>query len=241
MAPVAAPPAPPFHTAGAPAGGKSASGWLASHKAVAAGAAGVVVLALYQRNKATASTAGGSGTSVQGSGAAAPMPTYGYDSSVLDAYNQLSGAISNLNDEVSTLQANQGKTTGLSSPPSVSSHPLEPAASAPAPATPANKYTVGQTVAPGETITGAVFSPVFGWLDETSKGGVYQGGGGQGKSISALPFGGSYLGYLGSIAGTPQGKAEAANPMGFAGAPTLLPNGGYVLQSTTRAKYQFGT
>lgn len=85
----------------------------------------------------------------------------------------------------------------------------QPSASLPAPtiqaapagsvATPTNQFHVGQTVGNiGETIVKSVYSPVYGWLNLTSLGGVYQGGGGT-SGIGNLEFGGSYLGYLSDI------------------------------------------
>lgn len=76
--------------------------WIAAHKAqtAAGGAALVGAYALYRRHSAGASSAAPSSTSANS--AVTPV---GYDSTNLDQYNQLAGAISNLNDQVSLLQA----------------------------------------------------------------------------------------------------------------------------------------
>ena len=83
------------------------SAWFAAHKtqALLGGAGAVGAVALYRRSKTAASstTAAPASSTTTTGGAAAP--TYGYDSSQLDQYNQLAGAISNLNDQVGTLTA----------------------------------------------------------------------------------------------------------------------------------------
>jgi hypothetical protein len=135
--------------------------------------------------------------------------------------------------------------SGLSSAPVTTPTPAPPTpvdqGSAPAPVVsagvPQNKYNVGDTVGTmGEKIVAEVFSPVYGWLDETSMGGIYQGGGGN-ASINTNKYG-SYLGYA---ATTPDPKAEIAANGDFShGGITLLPQGGYAETNNRGNVYRFG-
>lgn len=109
---------------------------------------------------------------------------------------------------------------------------------------PANAYQLGQVVnaASGEKIIGQVYDPVYGWLDETSRGGVYGGGGGTGASIANLPNEGSYLGYVSQRfgVGTPAAAQEMAIHGQFApGSLALLPGGGYAETNTRGETYNF--
>ncbi len=111
---------------------------------------------------------------------------------------------------------------------------------------PADQYAIGQTVNPasGEKVVAALFSPVYGWINETNMGGIYTGGGGQpGRSISQLPYGGSYLGYVAQKygVGTPAAKAEIALHGTFGpGGLAINPGGGYTEINTKGERYQEG-
>lgn len=105
---------------------------------------------------------------------------------------------------------------------------------------PPDKYSLGQQVTATEKIVGAIFSPVYGWLNETNLGGIYQGGGGS-KGIGSLQYGGSYLGYLGSLSPAQQ-QAELQHHGKFGpGGLSLLPGGGYIEYDTTGGYYKFGS
>lgn len=116
-----------------PPKGPGAGSWLRTHQTQAVVGAGAVVL-LYALKKRASAT---SSTSLLGAPASTTTAgtitgAYPYDSTQLDQYNQLAGAISNLNDQISTLQASSpssavstlapGGGTGL--------HPISPAAPA---------------------------------------------------------------------------------------------------------------
>lgn len=107
----------------------------------------------------------------------------------------------------------------------------------------ANRYSLGQVVnaSSGEHIVSQAFSPLYGWLNVTNLGGVYTGGGGQpGQSISRLPFGGSYLGYVAQRfgVGTPGAQQEQRLHGAFgSNAITINPNGGYTLINTRGERY----
>lgn len=98
------------------------NGWIAAHKTqtAAAGAGLVGLYALWRRHSSTSPAAPSSST-----GTASAVTPVGYNSTNLDQYDQLAGAISNLNDQVSLLQAS-------STPGAVST--VAPTGSATAPA-----------------------------------------------------------------------------------------------------------
>lgn len=152
-----------------------------------------------------------------------------------------------------------GNTTGITDPaggvtgsilsdipqqrdnPASKSRPGAPLAIAPNLEPPPNRYPVGQVVnfAAGERIVSDVFSPIYGWLDVTNKGGVYTGGGGSKGTLAGLPFGGSYLGYVATLAPTIQPIEMGTHGMFGEGSVNLLPNGDYVLTNTRGEHYQF--
>lgn len=152
--------------------------WLAAHKTQAGigAAAAVGALALYQRHKSSTASAPASTVMPASTTSSGTLPTVGYDSSQLDQYNQLAGAISNLNDQVSTLQAgNQTAAASSISPPSTGFNP----------------YTPGTVVAPGEKVIASQAGPNGTWVDLTDQGGLYTTGGevvsGSGYKSTPLP------------------------------------------------------
>lgn len=112
------PPAPPAGP------GKGAGVWLKQHKGVAiAGGAAAVFLLVKSRSSSTGSTGGlgglfGAPAGTTTSSAGTVSGAYGYPStSQLDQYNQLAGAISNLNDQVSAIQASNPAQVVAGLPP----------------------------------------------------------------------------------------------------------------------------
>lgn len=106
---------------------------------------------------------------------------------------------------------------------------------------PANRYHIGEQVTPSEKIIASVWSPVYGWINQTSLGGIYQGGG-SAKGIGDLPYGGSYLGYVASKYGnSPDAQAEIGQHGSFTGQNSLvlLPGGGYEEVNSKGEKYDF--
>jgi hypothetical protein len=89
-----------------PRQGGSSTSWLAKNKKAATigtAVAGVAAIAWYKSHHTSSSASSASGTTAANS--AAPYQAGMYDSSALDAYNQLAGNISDLNDTLDSLQA----------------------------------------------------------------------------------------------------------------------------------------
>ena len=146
--------------------------WINSHKAQAGVGAAALVggLALYQRHKA-ASTSSAAPASTTTSAVA---PTSSYDSSGIDEYGQLSNAISNANDQISTL-GSQVASLAAGSVPSASTSTVSPC----------NEYPVGTVVnGRGSTIVQAVPAD-GGFVSVSSTGGLYTTGIAGGVSGSA--------------------------------------------------------
>ena len=174
------PPGPPPAAPG-PAG-PGLRGFLRTRngKLAAVGAGGVLVLAMVKRNQAAAA-ASTTGTSTSSGGllsgllggatgtSSAVVPTSSYDSTALDQYNQLGSAISNLNDQVDALTTANAATAAASTASTVTTGGTTPAS----PGGIFNPYGVGTTVAPGEQVTQAVSAGQFGYVDQTSLGGLY--------------------------------------------------------------------
>lgn len=128
------------------------------------------------------------------------------------AVNGLQTQLSSLEQQVSMLGAgNSGTTQSGAVAPGSTSTSGQSTPPPPSGLGTTNKYAIGQTVAPGESIVADVWNPTYGWLNATSIGGVYEGSSGAPK----LPGLASYQGYLQSIARTPQGAAEMAHPISF--------------------------
>lgn len=131
--------------------------------------------------------------------------------------------------------------SGQAPPPQPEQAPPAPVVQASTPAQqPRNEYTLGQVVNPlsGERIVSSILSPLYGWINATNMGGVYTSGGE--RSISSLPYGGSYLGYVQSKygSGTPLAMQEIALHGNFTGAEAL-PGGGYQLRNAAGETYAF--
>lgn len=96
-----------------------------------------------------------------------------------------------------------------------------------------NPYSMGQEVAPGETIVAQQYDQDRHiWINMTSKGGIYTSSG------QTLPGQGSYLGYA---AGTANPGVEAALHGNFgAGGLSLMAGGGYTETNINGEKYNFG-
>lgn len=108
---------------------------------------------------------------------------------------------------------------------------------------PANQFHVGQLVdqQTGESIVNSEWSPVYGWLNLTNKGGVYTGGGGT-QGINSSLWGGSYLGYLNDLQTVnPQQYAiESQNPEQFSNGKIVVnPDGSYSLVDNAGQSYAF--
>jgi hypothetical protein len=103
----------------------------------------------------------------------------------------------------------------------------------------ANQYSMGQVVNPAnnENIVSSQFDPLYGWLNLTSLGGVYTGGGGAGVGIGGNNYGGSYLGYAGQTA-DPNAEIGAHGDFSQGGL-TINPDMSYTLANTLGEKYNF--
>lgn len=145
------------------------------------------------------------------------------------------GYLDTLAAEIAAMQpkvvppAQQTSSVDASTPTSIASH------------TPANLYRMDQVVNPGsgERIVDIDFSQLYGWLDTTNLGGIYQGGGGSGD-VAKGPFGGSYLGYAATTP-NPAGEVAAHGNFQGAGATVVLPGGGYVMTNAAGEQYTFGS
>lgn len=151
-----------------------------------------------------------------------------FESSVTDQLNQLAQIVNAGGDGADAAVATP--------PPPPTPAPVAPAAAPAAPAQPANQYAIGQVVNPasGESIVATAYSPNYGWLDLTSKGGVYTSGG-------STPIPGSYLGYVASLPGASQPAEQQLHGDFTGGSITVLPGGGYVEKNKAGESYVFGT
>lgn len=109
------------------------------------------------------------------------------------------------------------------------------------PQIPQDIYGVGQLVNPvtGEKVVSAAYSPLFGWLNLTSLGGTYTGGGGT-VPISQANYGGSYLGYVGSLPADQQASELAAHDNFLTGSLLINPAGTYTEINSAGERYTFG-
>jgi hypothetical protein len=170
---------------------------------------------------------------------AAPVTGFTAPSTDAIGVGQLSEFESSITDQLNQLAmiVNAGGDAAVATPPAPASPaPVSPAASPAAPAQPTNQYSIGQVVNPasGESIVANAYSSQYGWLDLTSKGGVYTSGGSQ-------PIPGSYLGYVASLPGASQ-PAESQLHGDFTGGNiSVLPGGGFVETNKNGEKYTFGT
>jgi hypothetical protein len=206
-------------------------GWLA-----VAGVGGYVYLKWRQSKAATSGTAG--------AGASTTYVPY----NPVD-YSGGGGAIGGVpwtNPSSNLGTVTSGQTTTTTPPPAP-----PPAAPAPPPVMPAtpqaapqpvNPYQMGQTVNAGESIVQSLFDPVFGWLNLTSKGGLYtspEGGSTGFRAIGSEPYGGSYLGYVSTLPQSQQAAQMAQHGTFAPGGLSVGPNGAYTLTNTAGEAYSF--
>jgi hypothetical protein len=79
----------------------------------------------------------------------------------------------------------------------------------------------------------STYSSQYGWLDLTSKGGVYTSGGSQ-------PIPGSYLGYVAGLPGAKQPIEQQLHGDFTGGSITVLPGGGFTEKNKAGETYTFG-
>jgi cytoskeletal protein RodZ len=197
-------------------------------------AAGVVGVLLWQRHQAATSggtsTASTSTDATTGYSAAAQQEAAALAASDGSAYpigysdysstSDLAGVLSNLSSQVATLVAgNSGTTTTKATSPGSTqtgaSNQTAPAKAAAA--LPKNPYSVGMTVAKGETIVESLYQPATKqWLNLTNLGGIYTSGG---------------VGLTGSAYG--RGQTFGASGL------SLGPGGQFIETSTAGKKFAF--
>lgn len=163
-------------------------------------AAGVALAYLYTRNKSTNSSSTTDQTTAAEAAQGVTAQQYGYSGA------DLASMLEQLQAQVAGLGAgNSGTTTsGAPSPGNTQTggtNQTHPAPPGPTPQPykpiahvmpPANPYAVGKVVAPGEKITaGGLYVPGFGWVDPTSRGGLYTS---PGTAISGSGYNPRYSG-----------------------------------------------